>query len=82
MKMLHSTIEIINNEIEKVKKLRDFFDEKCILKLCKSYKLRRMLAIEKSIQTSMSLCVYEIMYGDGSIIFSNLKRWKTLMRKK
>ena len=64
------TIEIINNEIEKVKRLKNIFDEKCILKLCKSYKLRRMVALEKSIQTSMSLCVYEIMYYDGFSIFS------------
>lgn len=66
----HQTIEIINNQIEKVKKLKGYFDKTCVLKLCKSYKLRRMLAIEKSIQTSMNLCVYEIMYGDSSVIFS------------
>ena len=70
---VHRTIEIINNEIEKVKGLKDFFDKTCVLKLCKSYKLRRMLAIEKSIQTSMNLCVYEIMYGDSSVIFSEFK---------
>ena len=64
------TIGIINDEIEKVKELRDFFDKQCILKLCKSYKLRRMIAMEKSIQTSVNLCVYEIMYGDSSQIFS------------
>ena len=67
------TIEIINNEIEKVKELRNFFDEKCILKLCKSYKLRRMVALEKSIQTSVSLSVYEIMYNDGFELFSEFE---------
>ena len=73
------TIEIINNEIEKVKELRNFFDEKCIFKLCKSYKLRRMLALEKSIQTSMSLCVYEIMYYDGLEIFSEFEQMENIV---
>ncbi|HEY8890580.1 MAG TPA: pitrilysin family protein [Clostridium sp.] len=72
------TIEIINNEIEKVKKLRNFFDESRILKLCKSYKLRRMITLEKSIQTSMSLCVHEIMYGNGSEIFSEFDGMKNI----
>ncbi len=72
------TIEIINNEIEKVKELRGFFHEQCILKLCKSYKLRRMLAIEKSIQLSMSLCVYEIMNGDGFGIFSEFENMENI----
>jgi len=73
------TIEIINREIEKVKKLEGFFDKQCILKLCKSYKLRRMLALEKSIQSSMNLCVYEIMYGDGSVIFSEFENMETIV---
>ncbi|MBU3190766.1 insulinase family protein [Clostridium bowmanii] len=72
------TIEIINNEIEKVKKLDVFFDHQCILKLCKSYKLRLMLALEKSIQTSVSLCAYEIMYGDGSVIFSEFEKMENI----
>lgn len=67
---VNHTIEIINNEIEKAKDIKFFFDEQCVLKLCKSYKLRRMLAMEKSIQISMNLCVREIMYGDGLEIFS------------
>ena len=75
---VNGTIEIINSEIEKVKELRDYFDEQCILKLCKSYKLRRMLALEKSIQTSMSLCVYEIMYGDGFEIFSEFEAMENI----
>ena len=70
---VYQTIEIINNQIEEVKKSKGYFEKACLLKLCKSYKLRRMLAIEKSIQTSMNLCVYEIMYGDGSVIFSEFK---------
>ena len=75
---IHRSIEIINNEIEKAKMLKNYFDKQCILKLCKSYKLRRMLAIEKSIQTSMNLCVYEIMYGDGSIIFSEFQEMENI----
>jgi len=71
-------IEIINNEIEKVKKLSNFLDESRILKLCKSYKLRRMITLEKSIQTSMSLCVHEIMYGNGSAIFSEFDDMKNI----
>ena len=67
---IEKTIEIINFEIEKVKELRNFFDEQCILKLCKSYKLRRMVALEKSIQTSVSLNTYEIMYNDGFELFT------------
>ncbi|MGH4141135.1 M16 family metallopeptidase [Clostridium sp.] len=72
------TIEIINNEIEKVKKLDNFFDHQCIMKLCKSYKLRRMIALEKSIQTSVSLCAYEIMYGDGPGIFSEFEKMENI----
>jgi len=75
---VNKTIEIINNEIDKARKLKDYFDEKCILKLCKSYKLRRMIALEKSIQTSMSLCVYEIMYNDASVIFSEFELMKDI----
>ncbi|MBZ9688128.1 insulinase family protein [Clostridium estertheticum] len=70
---VHNTIEIINNQIEEVKKLKGHFEKASVLKLCKSYKLRRMLALERSIQTSMNLCVYEVMYGDGSVIFSEFK---------
>ncbi len=70
---INKTIEIINNQIEEVKKLKGYFDKANILKLCKSYKLRRMLALEKSIQTSVSSCAYEIMYGDGNIILSEFK---------
>lgn len=75
---VNHTIEIINTQIEEVKKLKGYFDKANVLKLCKSYKLRRMLALEKSIQTSMSLCVYEIMYGDGSVIFSEFKEMENL----
>ncbi|MBZ9636057.1 M16 family metallopeptidase [Clostridium sp. FP1] len=75
---VNKTIEIINNQIEEVKKIKGYFDGSCLLKLCKSYKLRRMLALEKSIQTSMSLCVYEIMYGDGSAIFSEFKAMENI----
>ena len=72
------TIEIINSEIKKVKELRNFFDKECLLKLCKSYKLRRMVALEKSIQTSMSLCTYEIMYEDGFELFSEFQVMKDI----
>jgi predicted Zn-dependent peptidase len=72
-------IEIINNEIEKVKELRDYFHEQCILKLCKSYKLRRMLAMEKSIQVSVSLCTYEIMQGDGFEIFTEFQQMESIL---
>ncbi|MGH4121164.1 M16 family metallopeptidase [Clostridium sp.] len=75
---VHNTIKIINDEIEKVKKLRNYFDEQCILKLCKSYKLKRMLAIEKSIQTSMNLCVHEIMYANGLKIFSKIQGMQSI----
>lgn len=77
----YKTIEIINNEIEKAKNMKNFFDKNCILKLCKSYKLRRMIALEKSIQTSMSLCVYEIMYYDGFSIFSEFDGMKNITEK-
>lgn len=70
---VHNTIEIINHQIEEAKELKGHFEKASVLKLCKSYKLRRMLALERSIQTSMSLCVYEVMYGDGSVIFSEFK---------
>jgi len=63
-------IGIINTEIEKVKELKGLFDEECMLKLYKSYKLRKMLALEKSIQTSMNICVYEVMYRGTIGIFS------------
>lgn len=75
---VHKTIEIINDEIEKVKNLSNYFNQQCILKLCKSYKLKRMLAIEKSIQTSMNSCVYEIMYGDGLEVFSEFEAMKSI----
>jgi predicted Zn-dependent peptidase len=75
---VNKSIEIINNEIEKVKELSGFFDEQCISKLCKSYKLRRMLAMEKSIQISVNLCVYEIMYGDGFEIFSEFEHMENI----
>ncbi|MCJ7689124.1 MAG: insulinase family protein, partial [Clostridiaceae bacterium] len=78
---VHNTIKIINDEIENVKKVRNYFDKQCILKLCKSYKLRRMLAIEKSIQTSMNSCVHEIMYGSGLEIFSEFEGMQSISEK-
>jgi predicted Zn-dependent peptidase len=75
---VNKTIEIINSEIEKVKELRNYFSYDCILKLCKSYKLRRMIGVEKSIQTSMNLCVYEIMYGDGFQIFTEFNEMENI----
>jgi predicted Zn-dependent peptidase len=75
---VQNTIKIINDELEKVKRLRNYFDGLCVLKLCKSYKLRKMLAIEKSIQTSMNLCVYEIMYGEGFEIFTEFECMKNI----
>lgn len=74
-----NAIEIINNEIEKVKELKDYFHKQCIIKLCKSYKLRRMLAMEKSIQVSVSLCTYEIMQGDGFEIFTEFKQMESIV---
>jgi predicted Zn-dependent peptidase len=76
---VNKTIEIINNEIEKVKELSNFFHDQCILKLCKSYKLRRMLAMEKSIQVSVSLCTYEIMYENGFEIFSEFQQMESIV---
>ena len=75
---VNKTIEIINSEIEKVKVLSNYFNKQSILKLCKSYKLRRMLALEKSIQISVSLCAYEIMYGDGFEIFSEFQLMESI----
>jgi predicted Zn-dependent peptidase len=72
-------IEIINNEIEKVKELKNYFNQQCIIKLCKSYKLRRMLAMEKSIQVSVSLCTYEIMQGDGFEIFTEFQQMESIV---
>ncbi|MCJ7688997.1 MAG: insulinase family protein, partial [Clostridiaceae bacterium] len=42
---------------------------------------RRMLAIEKSIQTSMNLCVHEIMYGSGLEIFSEFEGMQSISEK-
>ncbi|MBU3142375.1 pitrilysin family protein [Clostridium sp. CF012] len=75
---VNNTIEIINSQIEEVKKSKGHFEKATVLKLCKSYKLRRMLALERSIQTSMNLCVYEIMYGDGPVIFSEFKEMENI----
>jgi predicted Zn-dependent peptidase len=75
---VNKTIEIINSEIEKAKNLSNYFNKQCILKLCKSYKLRRMLAMEKSIQTSVSLCAYEIMHGDGFEIFTEFELMESI----
>lgn len=78
---VNKAIEIINNEIEKVKELKNYFHKQCILKLCKSYKLRRMLAMEKSIQVSVSLCTYEIMQGDGFEIFTEFKQMESILEE-
>ena len=76
---VNKTIEIINDEIEKVKILSNYFNKECISKLCKSYKLRRMLAMEKSIQTSVSLCAYEIMQEDGFEIFKEFQQMESIV---
>lgn len=78
---VNNAIEIINMEIEKVKKLHNCFSHNYILKLCKNYKLRKMLALEKSIQISMNLCVQEIMYGDSARIFSQFNEMETIEDK-
>ncbi|MGH4050951.1 MAG: M16 family metallopeptidase [Clostridium sp.] len=78
MENVSRAIGIINTELEKVKELKGVFDEKCMFRLCKSYKLRKMLGLEKSIQTSMNLCVYEVMYRGSIGIFSEFEEMDSI----
>lgn len=66
---IHKVIKVIKSCLEKVKVNKNYFNKENIRKLSKSLKLKRALALEKSIQQSVSLAVYEIMFRDGSQVF-------------
>ncbi|CAM2814409.1 pitrilysin family protein [Hathewaya histolytica] len=58
------SISIIKNKIEEIKQNKGFFTKEKVDTLIKSLELKRAIALEKSIQQSVSLSVYEIMYGE------------------
>jgi predicted Zn-dependent peptidase len=67
---VNKAIELINECIEKVKNSKYYFTEDRVKKFSKRIRMKRLLALEKSIQQSVNLAVYEIMYNrDGSQIF-------------
>ncbi|WP_349676825.1 M16 family metallopeptidase [Clostridium sp. UBA2485] len=67
---INTSIEIINDEIEKVKVLKRYFTEGKIEDIIKSLKLKRILGLEKSISLSFNICIFDIMYGDYNILFN------------
>lgn len=81
-KNINTAINIINEKIERCKNYTEnliedypnYLNEQEIQKLSKAIKLKRSLAIEKSIQLSMNFCVHEIMFGDGSQVFEQFEK--------
>lgn len=67
---IEGAIKIINEEIEKVKNIIGIFTKDKINSIIKSCKLKRMLALEKSIAVSFNMAVFEIMYGDYEKLFN------------
>lgn len=67
---VNTSIEIINNEIEKIKVLDGYFTEEKIKNIIKSLKLKRILGLEKSISLSFNICIFDIMYEDYNVLFN------------
>lgn len=69
---INETINLINNQIENIKKCKEVFTVDKINKLCKSIKLKRSLGLEQSIRLSLNLAVYGIMYGNSSTLYEQV----------
>lgn len=62
--------KVIKENINKVKKEKDIFNNSFIEKYLKSQKTKRMLSLEKSIVLSMHLAIYELMFGKGELLIN------------
>lgn len=68
-----NSIEIINNIIEKIKLETDYYTENIIQPSINRIRLKRELALEKSIELSKKLTTYELMYGKAEKVYDEIK---------
>lgn len=68
-KNINKSIELINEVLKYSKELKGYFTEKKIEQIQKNIKLKRALALERSIQLSKELCTYDIMYGSCKDVY-------------
>jgi len=65
-------ISLINSKIEEVKNNTGFFNADKISSLAKSFRLKRELRNERSIELTKMITTYEIMYGDYDLMKEEL----------
>lgn len=70
---VEDVLSIIDEKINEVKKETKLFSLKNINKFVKSQKLKRTLALEKSIVLAMNMAVYEIMYKNCDLLFNEFE---------
>lgn len=65
---VEKAIKIIKNKIINIDDMMEMFNKEQIKKYIRSQKLKRTLALEKSIVLSMNLAVYELMYNNAEAL--------------
>ena len=65
-------LNIVDNCIEKGKKLDEILNDYELKKLIKRFKLKMSLELEKSIVLANRMAIYEILYNDGNMVFNEL----------
>ena len=63
---------MVDNCIEKGKKLDEILNDYELKKLIKRFKLKMSLELEKSIVLANRMAIYEILYNDGNMVFNEL----------
>jgi len=69
---IDKAISLINSKIEEVQNNTGFFTREKINSLAKSYRLKRELRNERSIELTKMITTYEIMYGDYNLMKEEL----------
>lgn len=64
---INKAIDIVNNKLINIHSFEKYFTDSQIKKAAKSMKLKRELALEKSIVRSNALTSHEIMYSDSDL---------------
>jgi len=61
---IEQTIKLINNSIQTIKVCKNYFSREKIEAAAKSFKLKRALKNERSIELAKTITTFELMYGD------------------
>lgn len=66
---INKSLEIVDNLISCVEKLRDKLQNKDKDTLIKSLRLKRLFADEQTVRLAMQIATYDTMFGDGMLYF-------------